>query len=86
MTLIRRLRPYLNAWGWDHQDEVLDAIGPVATLPDFTPFMALLQAQKDELTHLVTMDALAFQLIAEHPDQAQHIAAEALARIQRSAA
>jgi hypothetical protein len=48
--------------------------------------MAVLQAQKDELGHLVTMDALAFQLILEFPDQAVRVASEALARIQRSAA
>ena len=83
---ISALHPYLNSHGHANPEAVLDAIGPVAKLPDFAPLMAVLQAKNDELGHLLTMDALAFQLILEFPEQAARVAGEALARIQRSAA
>ena len=43
------------------------------------PLAMDLQARVQTLEHLVAMDAMAFQLIAEHPEQAPQIAAEALA-------
>jgi hypothetical protein len=57
-----------------------------APMPPDLPARMDLQARVQTLEHLVAMDALAFQLIAEHPEQAPQITAEALARIQRSAA
>lgn len=60
---------------------------PPRSLPlDIAPLAMDLQARVQTLEHLVAMDSLAFQLIAEHPEQAVKVAGEALARIQRSAA
>ena len=83
---VAETRLVLDAKG--HEALVVAAQRVVAarTLPPFAPLMAVLQAQKDELGHIVTMDALAFQLILEFPEQAARVAGEALVRIQRSAA
>lgn len=61
-------------------------LGFAALLPGATLEMLNQEARLKTLDHLVTPDAMAFQLIAEHPDQAAQIAEQALARIQQSAA
>lgn len=83
---VAETRLVLDAKG--HEALVVAAQRVVAarSLPPFASLMAVLQAKNDELGHLVTMDALAFQLILEFPEQAGKVAGDALARIQRSAA